>query len=382
MAEAPSDNAVPSGSLPINALSVPSNAALVAIGEQHAIDKIGFCSAETFTDVRAALHERKAAGLSADMAFTYRNPDRSTDPSRSVEGARSIVVGARSYRRTKAVSQPENPAPGNPESGNPESGNSELTGPGAAEIAEYVWEPHYAELRVGLEAIAEHLRDAGWKARVLIDDNALVDRAAAYRAGIGWWGKNSNILVPGVGSKFVLGSVVTDAPLEVNVEPLADQCGPCRRCIDACPTNAIVDDGVIDANRCLAWLVQSPGSFPIEFRKALGGRIYGCDDCQTSCPPNVVAERQDGGPPTSGETSVLVSELLSLDDEALMDAFGAWYIPRREPRYLRRNALVVLGNIGDPESPLVRDLIATYVASDDDIEREHAQWAGAELGIL
>ena len=175
--------------------------------------------------------------------------------------------------------------------------------------------------------------------------------------------------------------MITDAPLILNEQPLADQCGPCRRCIDACPTDAIVADGVIDANKCLAWLVQSPGSFPLEYRKALGGRIYGCDDCQTSCPPNVVAERVDAGPVTSGVSSVDVAELLSLDDEALMEAFGAWYIPRREPRYLRRNALVVLGNVGDPNSPAVRSLIERYLGSDDEIEREHAEWAAEQLGL-
>ena len=342
-------------------LSDGLDSALVELGERHGIDKIGFCSAAVFEDVRATLHERKDAGLSADMAFTYRNPDRATDVSRSLEGARSIVVCARSYRRT--------------------SPSHDDGGAGRAEIAEYVWEPHYAELRVGLDAIAEHLRAEGFTARVLIDDNALVDRAAAYRAGIGWWGKNSNILVPGVGSKFVLGSVVTNADLAPFAEPLDDQCGPCRRCFDACPTDAIVDDGVIDANRCLAWLVQAKGSFPLEHRKALGGRIYGCDDCQTSCPPNVVAERSDPGPLTTGVSSVEVSELLSLDDEALIERFGAWYIPRREPRYLRRNALVVLGNVGDPESSEVYSLVERYVASDDEIEREHARWAAGELGF-
>ena len=339
--------------------------AISALADDHDIDKIGFCSADTFDDVRATLHERKAAGLSADMAFTYRNPDRSADVSRSLDGARSIVVGARSYRRSTPTR---------------EHSNAGRSGAGQADIAEYVWEPHYAELRVGLDAIAEHLQNAGWKARVLMDDNALVDRAAAYRAGIGWWGKNSNILVPGVGSKFVLGSVVTDAELSLNTQPLADQCGPCRRCIDSCPTNAIVADGVIDSNRCLAWLVQATGSFPIEHRKALGGRIYGCDDCQTSCPPNVVAERADSGPLTNGVSSVEVFELLSLDDEALMERFGAWYIPRREARYLRRNALVVLGNVGDSTNPEVRALVEHYVASNDEIEREHAIWAAGELG--
>lgn len=333
---------------------------LADIADQHSIDRIGFCTAAVFEDVREALHTRKAAGLSADMNFTYRNPDRATDPARALEGARSLVVGARSYRRRS-----------------PEVDNHGPT----AEVAEYVWEEHYVALRSGLDAIGERLRADGWKTRTLIDDNALVDRAAAHRAGIGWWGKSANILVPEIGSKVVIGSVVTDAPLATVDTPLADQCGTCRRCIDACPTGAIVADGVIDANRCLAWLVQATGDFPLEYRSALGGRIYGCDECQATCPPNLLADRREPPPVSDGETQVAVVELLTLDDDALMERFGVWYIPKRDPRYLRRNALVVLGNVGDPESETVRDLLARYLASDDDLLVEHAAWAAKELGI-
>ena len=209
----------------------PLKAELAEIADQHSIDRIGFCTAEVFNDVREALHTRKAQGLSADMAFTYRNPDRATDPTRALPGAKALVVGARSYRRRS-----------------PEADTAELR----AEVAEYVWEEHYVALRAGLDALGERLRADGWKTRTLIDDNALVDRAAAHRAGIGWWGKSANILVPEIGSKVVLGSVVTDAPLAIEDTSIADQCGTCRRCIDQCPTGAIVADGVIDANRCLA----------------------------------------------------------------------------------------------------------------------------------
>ena len=126
----------------------------------------------------------------------------------------------------------------------------------------------------------------GIRAVVFADDNSIVDREVAYLAGIGWFGKNANLLIPGAGSWFVLGCVVTTAEYPVGT-PLADGCGSCRRCLDGCPTGAIVAPGVVDANRCLAWLVQQPGTFPLEYRETLGDRFYGCDDCQTVCPPTV-----------------------------------------------------------------------------------------------
>lgn len=338
--------------------TVPSIEVLRAIASEAGIDELGVCSAEPFTEVLVELHRRTDAGLRAGMQFTYRNPERSTDPQRALPGARAIVVGALAYRRAR-----------------PETAHAH------ARIAEYVWEPYYDELRSGLGRIAARLEADGYRARVLVDDNLQVDRAAAHRAGIGWWGKNANLLVPDKGSRFALGSVVTDAPLPTGSEPLADQCGPCRRCIDNCPTDAIVDDGVIDARRCLAWLVQATGVFPHEHRRALGDRIYGCDDCQTTCPPNTRHDRQDPPEQTSGVTSVAVVEMLRLSDEELLDRFGAWYIPRREPRYLRRNALIVLGNTADGRDPEVRDLIEHYLDSDDEIERAHAVWAAGALGL-
>ena len=170
------------------------------------------------------------------------------------------------------------------------------------------WIDHYRPLRAALGRVAEHLQSAGWRARVVADDNALVDRAAAVRAGLGWYGKNTNVLLPGAGSWFVLGSVLTDAPLTAGTSsprPVPDGCGSCQQCLTACPTGALVGAGQLDGRRCLAWLLQAPGVFPPEFRVALGDRMYGCDDCQTVCPINRMATRRH---PPDGRGRVLSAD--------------------------------------------------------------------------
>jgi epoxyqueuosine reductase len=274
------------------------------------------------------------------------------------------VVGALSYRRARPV--------------------GEVAG-AAGRVARYSWVDFYAPLRAALQLVADRLLDDGWSARVVADSNALVDREAAYRAGLGWYGKNANLLIPGEGSWFVLGSVVTDAPLEATQADarVADGCGTCTRCIDACPTNAIVAPGVVDARRCLAWLVEAPGSFPVEFREALGDRIYGCDDCQEVCPPNRVLDRRADAPDAEAgaQSEVDLVDLLALDDGALLAQYGRWYIAQRDPRHVRRNALVALGNVGDRSSPSVVATVRAYLASDDALLREHAEWAASRLGI-
>jgi epoxyqueuosine reductase len=230
------------------------------------------------------------------------------------------------------------------------------------------------------------LADDGWRARVVADDNALVDREAARRAGLGWYGKNTNLLLPGQGSWFVLGSVVTDAPLPPAPAPLADGCGACRRCLPACPTAALVAPGVLDARRCLAWLVQATGVFPAEYRAALGGRIYGCDDCQEVCPENLAAERaapregQDYEPGPTDQPKVDLLDLLAATDDELLDRFGRWYIPARQPRYLRRNALIALGNTADGRDAAVEAALRRALADPDPLIRGHAVWAAARLG--
>lgn len=333
---------------------------LEAIGRRHGLCAFGAAAADPFDDVLESLTARKADGLHGGMQFTYRNPARSTDPARSLPGAATLLVGAYDYQRDA-----------------PEPDRSQPNG----RVAAYSWEDHYAVLRAALEAVAEPLRDAGHRAIVLADQNHLVDRAAAHRAGIGWWGKSSNVLVPGVGSLVVLGSVLTDAPIAFEpAAPVEDGCRTCRQCLDGCPTGAIVAPGVIDARKCLAWLLQAEGTFPVEFREALGDRLYGCDDCQDVCPPNQIRRRRPSGAGDDGAW-VPVLDALAVDDEALLERLGRWYIPNRDPAYLRRNLLVVLGNTGDAADPRTAERLADALADDRPLVRAHAVWAARRLGL-
>ncbi len=343
---------------------------LRVIGLRHGLDALGVASAEPFISTRQDLETRRKEGLHATMHFTYGNPLRATTPAMALEGARSLVVGARSYRQ----------------------GDPPRPGAATGRVARYVRRDDYGELRSALKAVKEHLEAGGWRARVLCDDNGLVDREAAYRAGLGWYGKNANLLMPGKGSWFVLGSVVTDADLPSVSDRVGDGCASCTRCIDACPTNAIVAPGVVDARRCLAWLLQAEGVFPVQWRGALGGRIYGCDDCQEVCPVNKRSERDDpvhcddaqhmDPNRTYGPDAAWVDlvEMIEASDDELLDRFGAWYIPKRQPRHLRRNALVALGNVGDGSDPRVGLALSRALADTDALVRGHAVWAAARLG--
>jgi epoxyqueuosine reductase len=332
---------------------------LRAVGLDAGLVALGVTDVEPFDDARRAIEERKAAGLHAGMSFTFRNPARSTEPARLLRNARSLVVGALAY----AGGPLADPDPGRPQ----------------GQVARYATDDHYAELRRALGEVAAVLRAAGHRAAVFADDNALVDRAAAVRAGLGWAGKSANVLVPGHGSWVVLGAVVTDAALTPDA-PIEEGCGTCRRCLDGCPTGAIVAPGVVDARRCLAWMVQAEGSFPVEHRVALGGRIYGCDDCQEVCPPS---RRGPEGSEEVASTGAWVDllDLLEASDEELLARHGRWYVPRRDPRYLRRNALVALGNVAEPGDPAVLGRLTAVAGGDDDLLAEHAAWALARLDV-
>ena len=346
---------------------------LVALAAEHDIHHCGVAPADVLTRARTALLERKDLGLHAGMGFTYRNPERSTDPRRAVTDARSILVFAKPYL---ADTEPDRP-----------SGVH-------ARVGRYAWVDHYGPLRESLREIARRLRRSGHRAVAFADDNSVVDREVAYLGGLGWFGKNANLLLPGAGSFFVLGSIITTAEYSPS-EPKPDGCGTCTRCLDGCPTGAIIAPGVIDANKCLAWLAQQPGTFPHEFREALGDRIYGCDDCQEVCPPSVrlgdrhrvdigaLAVHPNGRNGADGEVQAWVDvlDLLDLDDDTLLDRYGRWYLADRDPTWWRRNALIVIGNTGDATDERTRTTLGRYRAHPSEVLREHATWATERLGL-
>jgi epoxyqueuosine reductase len=332
----------------------------VELTRPYGITRTGVAPADVLHGARAALLDRIARHLTDGMQFTFRNPLRSTDPRAAVQNAQSVFVVARPY----LLPEPHRP-----------------TG-SQGRIARYAWVDHYAPLREGLWAVAGRLRADGWKAVPFADDNSIVDREVARLAGIGWPGKNANLLIEGAGSWFVLGCVVTTAPLPFAATEVPDGCGTCRRCLDACPTAAIIEPGVIDAAKCLAWVLQKPGSIPEHLRVAVGDRLYGCDDCQEVCPPTVRFGGRNAAPTEEHPRAwVAVLSLLTLDDADVLAEWGRWYLADRDVRWIRRNALVVLGNTGDPADAEVRRVLADYRAHADPVLREHATWATERLGL-
>ena len=219
------------------------------------------------------------------------------------------------------------------------------------------------------------LRAAGH--RVLVDANQHVDREGAARAGIGFYGKNTLLITRRHGSWVVLGTLVTSADVEPSAT-LSLDCGSCRLCIDACPTGALDEPGVLDSTRCLSYWTQAPAPIPEGYRAALEDQVYGCDICQDVCPWNRGAEKRgaDEALPDGAEPVVSLAEWLEASDEELRERYDRLYVPRNDPRYLRRNALVAAGNSSDVR---LAPVVGRYAESGDELLAEHAEWAAERL---
>ncbi len=227
------------------------------LGEELGLDAVGVARAEAYDDTERAIRDRRSRGLFAEMKFTMAQPEVSCHPETLVPGARSVVSAALCYW------QPESPLQ-----------------PGQGRLARYTWDDAYEQLRRILGQLGERL---GGSYRVLVDANQHVDRAAAARSGVGFYGKNTLLITRRHGSWVVLGALVTDVDLSPT-PPLGTDCGDCRLCIDACPTGALDEAGTLDSTRCLSYWTQAPHPIPVPYRQELGAQVYGCDICQDVCP--------------------------------------------------------------------------------------------------
>ena len=318
------------------------------LGDELGLDAVGVTRAEAYTETERHIRERRARGLFADMRFTMARPEESCHPESLLPGARSVVSAALCYWRPEAPLEA-----------------------GEGRLPRYTWDDAYAALREKLDAIGRRL---GGEFRVLVDANQHVDREAAARSGVGFYGKNTMLITRRHGSWVVLGTLVTDREL-APTPPLDADCGSCTLCIEACPTHALDEPGTLDATRCLSYWTQAPAAIPEDYRAELGAQVYGCDICQDVCPWNRGVEKRRAGEP-AGDGHVDLVAWLEADGRAVVDEYDRLYVPRNDPRWLRRNAAVALGNVGTAEHAPALERAA---AGDDDLVAEHARWALARI---
>ncbi|HEV8446818.1 MAG TPA: tRNA epoxyqueuosine(34) reductase QueG [Gemmatimonadaceae bacterium] len=232
-------------------------------------------------------------------------------------------------------------------------GGREPSGP----VARYARGDDYHEVLLERLQSLHHFVEAAVGSRVTgkayVDTGPILERDLGRRAGLGWFGKNTMLINPQRGSFFFLAELVLDLELDPDAPFASDHCGTCRRCIDACPTGAIVEERVLDSNRCISYLtIEIKGEIPGEWHAAIGGHVYGCDVCQEVCPWNEkfsVPVREDAFRTRTAlegrDAPALAREILSTDDEHFRSAFRASPMKRAKLRGLRRNAAIVLGNV-------------------------------------
>jgi len=295
-----------------------------------------------------------AAGWLGEMGWLRTGRDERADVRRLLPGAETVVVLAFDYSHALP------PDPGG------------LTG----RVASYAWGRDYHNFVLRrLRKLQSWLRrTGGWHSYASLDTRPVYERAWAARAGLGYPGKNACQILPGETSQFFLATILLTEALAPD-PPLGDHCGRCRRCVDACPTGAILAEGGLVANRCISYFtIEADAAVPEALRERLGRWVFGCDDCQTVCPH---VHPRDGNLPELLPRNAWLNlpELLLLDDDDLIERFAGTPIRRAAGARLRRNAAYVLGNLGDPAARPALE----RAASRGGVEGDAAEWALARL---
>jgi epoxyqueuosine reductase len=295
-----------------------------------------------------------------EMAYMARNPEKRSHPGEVLAGAKSVISLRMNYlTREKDLSFLEDRTTG--------------------DVSLYALNQDYHDVVLPrlkqLEAAIER-EFPGRLTRAYVDTGPVLEKPLAEQAGLGWVGKHTNLVTEHEGSWYFLAEILVDAALP-ETSPAVDRCGTCQACIDICPTRAIVAPYVLDARRCISYLtIELKGVIPIEFRKAIGNRIYGCDDCQIVCPWNAYAVKTDATVFAGRSETWRLVDLMALDDEAFRQRFKGSPIKRVKRRGFLRNVAVALGNSGDAAAvgPLTRAL-----GDEEPLIRAHVVWALGEL---
>ncbi len=298
-----------------------------------------------------------AAGYAGTMEYLARGRDKRLDLQQVLPGARSVVSVALNYYQ----------------------GETEAAR-GWAPVARYGRGRDYHDLMTSrLETLLAFLREVAGpdvRGRIYVDTGPVLERDLAARAGLGWIGKNTNLLHPELGSFFFIGVILTSAELAFDTV-LPDRCGTCRACLDACPTAAFVAPYALDARRCIAYLtIEHKGPIPKELRPALSEWIFGCDICQAVCPWNRKAPVTREPALHPAEPLPDLRELLDLDDAGFRRRFGATPVTRARRRGFLRNVAVALGNRREPEDV---PALSRALSDPEPLVRRHAAWALGQI---
>lgn len=335
-------------------------AELVAYAREAGLDLVGVAPAEPFLADKERLERRQAQGRGPNP-YEYQQIEPRIYPEQLLPGVRSIIAGGISYLMEEEPVPEGEPVP-------------------RGWLSRYCRGLDYHQiLKERLTRVARWLEERAPGARTLVyvDTGPPLDRAVAERAGIGKWGKHTNLITREYGTWVFLGEILTDLPLPPD-EPIEAACGSCTLCLDACPTHCITE-WQIDANRCLSYVTQMKGIIPEEYREVMGNRLFGCDDCQDVCPYNKKARRGlhpefAPHPDITGTPDLLKLMTMTKGD------FKHWFEPTaagwRGKTTIQRNAVIALGNSGDPRAlePLMGAL-----ASESSPIRAHAAWALGRL---